>query len=252
LAYDTQAKKMMPLYRFMAASHEDADLVRDQWAKANDDDPERIIAHPDSAKRYGQPAGSQPAPARPATQGVNWEIRRDRDNTVVHRFSADDQDDAITKANDFMRMQGWNINDYTVQAIESTTPPANRITPTGPGPWELYSRSNNNAVYRLGHTQRPAAQTEAETWLRQHNQNTEDYGIRTRQTTTANNTAPWWYVKSVDTDHAPGEIIHRYQAPDVSTAYNVYRQYIQDHDLDMTQYMYGRAICAYMIYSKKN
>jgi hypothetical protein len=199
LAYDDAAKKMLPIYRFMAASHEDADLVRDQWAKAHDQDPERIIAHPDATKRYGQPA----AKAASAPQDIP-EVPLD------------------------------------IEIAPPRTAATTTITPTGPGPWEVYSRINNNAVYRLAHTNRQAAQTEAQTWLRQNNHNADEYGVRTRPATTANNTAPWWYIKRVDDVEGGGEYVHRYQAPDVHSAYDAYVEYLNAHDLSNREYQYGR------------
>jgi hypothetical protein len=186
LAYDSDAKKMLPLYRFMAASHEDADLVRDQWAEANNDDAGRIVAHPDPQKRYGQPQ------AKPQAQPQ--------------------------------------------QAASSS------LTPAGPGPWEIYSRINNNSVYRLAHTNRMAAATEAQTYLNQRNANLDEYGVRTRQAepAQAQSAQPWWYIKHVDVA-GNDQYVHRFQAADVHSAYEKYLQYLNDNDLSMREYQYGRA-----------
>lgn len=184
LAYDDTAKKMLPIYRFMASGHDDADLVRDQWAEFHGDDSGRIIAHPDPTRRYGQPANrTQPAQQQQASTS---------------------------------------------------------ITPAGPGPWEIYSRINNNAVYRLAHTNRQAAATEAQTYLNQQNANLDEYGVRTQQQQpAATNSDPWWYIKRVDGE-GNDAYVHRYQAPDVHSAYDVYVNYLNDNDLSNREYQFGR------------
>jgi hypothetical protein len=59
---------------------------------------------------------------------------------------------------------------------------ANPLTPTGPGPWEVASRSNNQVYYNPGHQTRMAAQAEAERWLRDNGHNPNDFEVRTRET----------------------------------------------------------------------
>jgi hypothetical protein len=124
----------------------------------------------------------------PTQANANWEIVRDRGNQVVARFRASDQDNAIGLANTYIRSQGWNIDDYTVQAIEQDAsqfrePSDSRgnLTPRGPGPWEIYRLSDGSSVRELAHTNRNAAESEARSALGLRGEAPELYGVRTRQ-----------------------------------------------------------------------
>ena len=135
-----------------------------------------------------RPYEEQPAQQPPqdtsqfgAARGApNWEIQRNSDQEVVHRFGADNQNDAMIQATDFMNTQGWSNNDYTIQAADSQTN-VNPLRPTGPGPWEVASRSNNQVYYNPEHTNRGAAESEARTWLSQNGHNPNDFEVRTRE-----------------------------------------------------------------------
>jgi len=79
--------------------------------------------------------------------------------------------------------------DYMVVDTEQWDRPAdtvqtdvNPLRPTGPGPWEVASRSNNQVYYNPEFTNRGAAETEARTWLSQNGLNPNDFEVRTRQT----------------------------------------------------------------------
>jgi hypothetical protein len=56
------------------------------------------------------------------------------------------------------------------------------LRPTGPGPWEVASRENNQVYYNPGHQTRMAAQHEAERWLRDNGHNPDYFVVRTRET----------------------------------------------------------------------
>jgi len=56
------------------------------------------------------------------------------------------------------------------------------LVPTGPGPWQIYRRSDNTAVRELEHTNRAGAEAEAITVLGLRGEAPELYGVRTRQT----------------------------------------------------------------------
>lgn len=55
------------------------------------------------------------------------------------------------------------------------------LTPRGPGPWEIYRISDNQAVRPLEHTSRPAAESEARSALGLRGWDPTEYGVRTRQ-----------------------------------------------------------------------
>jgi hypothetical protein len=56
------------------------------------------------------------------------------------------------------------------------------LTPRGPGPWELASRSNNQVYFNPEHTNRGAAETEARTWIQQMGLDPAEFEVRTRET----------------------------------------------------------------------
>jgi hypothetical protein len=59
--------------------------------------------------------------------------------------------------------------------------PANRntLTPTGPGPWEVFRISDGSSVAELGQTSRLAAEVEARRVIDQRRESPELYGVRT-------------------------------------------------------------------------
>jgi uncharacterized protein YegP (UPF0339 family) len=247
----THDNPFTPVYRFMAASPDDALVVLRQWRAANPSTNDNWIIKADPEQRLGQPEANPLRPTgpgpwqlynthndavlvdltrtnrsdaereartwasinhlnttglairtRPVTperslrggendaalamardavfgtnQQPNWEIQRDSDNEIVVRFHAPNQDDAIRQAVDFVNRQGWNIEEYTVQAIE---PSANQRALPGStvdlqrqraqggftGSWRLVDGSGTE-VYRfsgVGNSQHDANSTAAR-WL---------------------------------------------------------------------------------------
>jgi putative chitinase len=78
--------------------------------------------------------------------------------------------------------------DYMVVDTEQWDRPAdadqtdvNPLRPTGPGPWELASRSNNQVYFNPQQTNRAAAETEARLWLSLTGYNPSDFVVRTRE-----------------------------------------------------------------------
>jgi hypothetical protein len=60
--------------------------------------------------------------------------------------------------------------------------------PTGPGPWEVFRRSDGSSVAELGQTDRMSAEVEARRVIDQRREAPELYGVRT---VTTNNTDNW-------------------------------------------------------------
>ena len=101
--------------------------------------------------------------------------------------------DARRKYADWLSAAGIPIetDDYGFREIRSaqqpefvdTTTQSSRgdLTPRGPGPWEIYQLSNNQAVRPLEHTSRPAAEQEARSALGLRGWDPTEYGVRTRQ-----------------------------------------------------------------------
>jgi hypothetical protein len=76
-------------------------------------------------------------------------------------------------------------------ADSATTAPAvnrNTLAPTGPGPWEVFRRSDGSSVAELGQTNRMSAEVEARRVIDQRREAPELYGVRTA---TAGNTDNW-------------------------------------------------------------
>ena len=72
----------------------------------------------------------------------------------------------------------------------ATAPAVNRNTlmPSGPGPWEVFRRSDGSSVAELGQTDRMSAEVEARRVIDQRREAPELYGVRT---VTTNNTDNW-------------------------------------------------------------
>ena len=146
-----------------------AEIAAREWATVNHLNTTGLAIR----TRPGQQSGD-------ASQQPNWEIERDSDHEVVVRFHAPNQDDAIRQAVDFVREQGWNLNDYTVQAIEAQPQRAPHALPGSTtelqqqrasggftGAWKLVDGSGTE-VYRfsgVGNSQFDANRVAAQ-WLR--------------------------------------------------------------------------------------
>jgi len=81
--------------------------------------------------------------------------------------------------------------DYTpVGTPVAPAQPVNRntLTPTGPGPWEVFRISDGSSVAELGQTNRMSAEVEARRVIDQRREAPELYGVRT---VTTNNTDNW-------------------------------------------------------------
>jgi hypothetical protein len=61
----------------------------------------------------------------------------------------------------------------------------NTLTPTGPGPWEVFRISDGSSVAELGQTNRMSAEVEARGVIDQRGEAPELYGVRTRQSDAA-------------------------------------------------------------------
>jgi pyrimidine deaminase RibD-like protein/peptidoglycan hydrolase-like protein with peptidoglycan-binding domain len=80
-----------------------------------------------------------------------------------------------------------NEDDLVAQEIEPAAAPVNRNTlmPTGPGPWEVFRRSDGRSVAELGTSNRMAAEVEARSVIDQRRESPELYGVRTQQADSA-------------------------------------------------------------------
>jgi len=141
-----------------------------------------------------QPAAQQPSTQFGAARGApNYAIVRDSDGTVVHRFYADNRSDAIGQKYDFVRMQGWNSDEYSLQDESESTPvpgstldlARRRAAATQQGNWGIWIDGASRFAREPGEypgqqeipLRRFPSREAAEQWIEQ--QRAERPGIRT-------------------------------------------------------------------------
>lgn len=99
------------------------------------------------------------------------------------------------------------------------------LTPTGPGPWEIYRLSDNSSVRELSHTNRQAAEQEARSALGLRGEAPELYGVRTRQS--AQQAQPQQQTFTGQWDVLMGgEVVFRVAGETQGIANNAARQWI--------------------------
>ena len=179
------------IYRFNAVNYQDAYTVLQQWEEAHPGD-ENIVYGPSTDRsqsgRPNDPNGRYAVVPRsdPALYG-----RSGRRPEYLFRFN---MGNPAEQAQGRYILQAWAARnnvvpaDYMVVDTEQWDQPAdtvqtdvNPLRPTGPGPWEVASRRNNQVYYNPEFTNRGAAETEARTWLSQNGYNPNDFEVRTRE-----------------------------------------------------------------------
>jgi hypothetical protein len=99
------------------------------------------------------------------------------------------------------------INDRATSAARAASA-ARVLVPTGPGPWEIYRRSDNTRVRELSNTNRLDAENEARNALGLRGEAPELYGVRTRQSAaqpTGGTFRGTWAIQDPD-----GNELHRF------------------------------------------
>jgi hypothetical protein len=135
------------------------------------------------------------APLRAAQQGVDttvpYELYNRTTGAVIDTFPARNDDEARVRLDDYRdhgdhgQPQHIATQLYGVRrgpGVTNAQTDTNPLRPTGPGPWEVANRNNNQVYYNPGHQTRMAAQAEAERWLRDNGHNPNDFEVRTRET----------------------------------------------------------------------
>ena len=129
------------------------------------------------------------------TGDANYEVINRSNMQPVFKFIANTDQDAQRKYTQFLDVMmlphdtenyGWRSivvpgSTLDLQRQRAAAADTNNLRPTGPGPWEVANRANNQVYYNCGHTQRPAAEAEARAWLSQNGHNPNDFEVRTRQ-----------------------------------------------------------------------
>jgi hypothetical protein len=113
--------------------------------------------------------------------------------------------------------QAW-IQDYNTRnsgndlelVAREVAPPGNRNTlmPTGPGPWEVFRRSDGSSVAELGDTNRMGAEVEARRVIDQRREAPELYGVRTISTPVPDSTVDLQRQRAAQqNDQAQGGVV---------------------------------------------
>jgi putative chitinase len=125
-----------------------------------------------------------------ADTNVNYEIYNRETGEVVDTTQLRNDNEAQIRLDDY-RAHGphrLNTQDATRTfgirrgpGVTNTQTDTNPLRPTGPGPWEVASRSNNQVYFNPPSTYRRNAESEARTWLSQNGHNPNEFEVRTRQ-----------------------------------------------------------------------
>jgi len=109
-------------------------------------------------------------------------------NAGPRRFS--DQSGAEAWIQDYNTSNSGSELRLDAREIEPAAPSVNRNTlmPTGPGPWEVFRRSDGSSVAELAQTNRLTAEVEARTVIDQQREAPELYGVRTISTPVSGST----------------------------------------------------------------
>jgi hypothetical protein len=194
------ANERTPVYRFMASGDQDALTVLRQWIAANPG--QTWTFKKDAEQALGQPgaAPEQPAADNQGNWGL-WMAYNNRfirqpgqiDYNVIRRFPSQAAAMAFLERT---REENPNMRtDVEVREIPAdyqlistpagrpAAPPVNRntLTPTGPGPWEVFRISDGSSIAELAQTNRMSAEVEARGVIDQRREAPELYGVRTRQ-----------------------------------------------------------------------
>jgi hypothetical protein len=137
--------------------------------------------------RTQQPAAQEP---QGTDTNVNYEIYNRETGEVVDTTQLRNDDEAQIRLDDY-RAHGphrLNTQDATRTfgirrgpGVTNTQTDTNPLSPSGPGPWEVASRSNNQVYYNPPSSNPIEAESQSRTWLRQNDHNEADFEVRTRE-----------------------------------------------------------------------
>jgi hypothetical protein len=126
---------------------------------------------------------------------ANYEVIDRRTQQPVFKFIANTEQDAARKYDQYLdvMMLPQETEDYGFREIavpgstldlqrqRGTDANTNSLRPTGPGPWEVANRANNQVYYNPPSSNRIEAGSQSLTWLRQNGHNEADFEVRTRE-----------------------------------------------------------------------
>jgi len=132
----------------------------------------------------------QRAAQQGADTNVNYEIYNRETGEVVDTTQHRNDDEAQIRLDDYRAHGPHRLNTQDAirtfgmrrgPGVTNTQTDTNPLRPTGPGPWEVASRSNNQVYFSPPSTYRRNAESEARTWLAQNGHNPNEFEVRTRQ-----------------------------------------------------------------------
>jgi hypothetical protein len=140
----------------------------------------------------GRPAYTMTRPTEPqgVDTSVDYEIYNRETGAVVDTAQLRNDDEARIRLDDYRSHGPHRLNREQAEqtfgirrgpGVTNAQTDVNPLRPTGPGPWEVASRSNNQVYFNPEHTNRGAAETEARTWLGLNGLNPNDFEVRTRE-----------------------------------------------------------------------
>jgi hypothetical protein len=156
-------------------------------------------------------------------------LTTDKDSPV-RRFKSKEDGEA------WMTSHGLKPERFDVLEIPADYVPtertANPLTPTGPGPWELYNTSNGVVYRRLEQTNRNGAETEAVTYYNLYSSTLGDisnYRVRTQQGAAQQASAqrPNWETENNRTS----QVVHQFHADGQDNAIGIQHDYLTSRGL---------------------
>jgi hypothetical protein len=126
-----------------------------------------------------------------ADANVNYEIYNRETGEVVDTTQLRNDDEAQIRLDDYRAHGPHRLNTQDAirtfgirrgPGVTNTQTDTNPLRPTGPGPWEVANRANNQVYFNPPSTYRRNAESEARTWLSNNGHNPNEFEVRTRQT----------------------------------------------------------------------
>ena len=134
-----------------------------------------------------EPAAQEP---QGVDTSVDYEIYNRETGEVVDTTQLRNDDEARIRLDDYRSHGPHRLNRDQAErtfgirrgpGVANTQTDVNPLRPTGPGPWEVANRANNQVYYNPPSTYRRNAESEARTWLSRNGHNPNDFEVRTRE-----------------------------------------------------------------------
>jgi hypothetical protein len=125
-----------------------------------------------------------------ADTNINYEIYNRETGEVVDTTQLRNDDEAQIRLDDYRAHGPHRLNTQDAirtfgmrrgPGVTNTQTDTNPLSPSGPGPWEVASRNNNQVYYNPPSSNPIEAESQSRTWLRQNDHNEADFEVRTRE-----------------------------------------------------------------------